>query len=73
MVTNIRVKEFANTGFIEDQVNKWLEENEKDIITLIDIKYHTQLTDSNAESSALIIYKAISPEYKKLRETLENG
>ncbi len=73
MVTNIRVKEFANTGFIEDQVNKWLEENEKDIITLIDIKYHTQLTDMNAESSALIIYKAISPEYKKLRETLENG
>lgn len=73
MVTNIRVKEFANTGFIEDQVNKWLEENEKDIITLIDIKYHTQLTDNNAESSALIIYKAISPEYKKLRETLENG
>jgi hypothetical protein len=73
MVSNIRVKEFVNSGLIEEDINNWLEKNEKDIITLMDIKYHTQLTDSNAESSALIIYKAISPDYKKLRDTIDNG
>ena len=49
MVSNIRVKEFVNSGLIEEDINNWLEKNEKDIITLMDIKYHTQLTDSNAE------------------------
>jgi hypothetical protein len=51
-MVNIRVKEIATS-----LTNKWLEKNTDIILEIIDIKYHTQMTDNNSESSVLIIYK----------------
>jgi hypothetical protein len=51
-MVNIRVKETATS-----LTNKWLEANADTILEIIDIKYHTQMTDNNSESSVLIIYK----------------
>jgi hypothetical protein len=58
-MVHIRTKEiYASYNLTVDTiVNKWLAENQITSEQLIDIKYHTQLTDNNSESSVLIIYK----------------
>tara|TARA_B110001454_G_scaffold100441_1_gene94841 strand:- start:1243 stop:1440 length:198 start_codon:yes stop_codon:yes gene_type:complete len=61
---NIKTKEI-NASWSEEgmkisvdvQVNKWLDANAERILEIVDIKYHTQMTDNNSESSVLVIYK----------------
>ena len=53
----IQVKEFYNVDYsIEDEMNKWLEENDKNIIVK-DIKYQTNISENSMYTSALVIYK----------------
>lgn len=56
----IRVKECWDDGsgglFLEEQINNFFDENKKNDISIIDIKYSSSITDNNHLSSALIIY-----------------
>ena len=52
----IQVKEFDYN--IEDEMNKWLTKNEKNIIVK-DIKYQTAINENSIYTSALIIYEKI--------------
>ena len=52
----IQVKEFDYN--IEDEMNKWLKENDKNIIVK-DIKYQTAINENSMYTSALIIYEKI--------------
>ena len=52
----IQVKEFDYN--IEDEMNKWLKENDKNIIVK-DIKYQTAINENSIYTSALIIYEKI--------------
>ena len=52
----IQVKEFDCS--IEDEMNKWLKENDKNIIVK-DIKYQTAINENSIYTSALIIYEKI--------------
>ena len=52
----IQVKEFDCS--IEDEMNKWLKENDKNIIVK-DIKYQTGISENSMYTSALIIYEKI--------------
>jgi len=53
---------FTNTPEPLDKlINDWLNKNSNSIAEIIDIKYHTQLTDNNTSSSALVIYKTKTP------------
>jgi len=63
-MVNIKTKEISvqlgynlKSQLLDDLINKWLEANTDIILDIIDIKYHTQMTDNNSESSALVIYK----------------
>ena len=61
-MVNIKTKEFIKRGgslssSIDIQTNEWLKANEDIILDIVDIKYHTQMTDNNSESSVLVIYK----------------
>ena len=52
----IQVKEFDYN--IEDEMNKWLKENDKNIIVK-DIKYQTNINENSIYKTALIIYEKI--------------
>lgn len=52
----IQVKEFDYN--IEDEMNKWLKENDKNIIVK-DIKYQTAINENSIYKTALIIYEKI--------------
>ena len=55
----IQVKEFYNVDYsIEDEMNKWLEENDKNIIVK-DIKHQVDINRNSMYTSALIIYEKI--------------
>ena len=56
----IQVKEFYNVdNDIDDDINKWLEENDKNI-KVIDIKYQVTISRNNTiYVSSLIIYEKI--------------
>ncbi len=61
---NIKTKEISAVwteegikNSVDVLVNKWLDANAERILEIVDIKYHTQMTDNNSESSVLIIYK----------------
>ncbi len=61
---NIKTKEISAVlteegikNSVDVLVNKWLDVNAERILEIVDIKYHTQMTDNNSESSVLIIYK----------------
>lgn len=55
----IQVKEFYNVDYsIEDEMNKWLEENDKNIIVK-DIKHQIDINRNSMYTSALIIYEKI--------------
>lgn len=55
----IQVKEFYNVDYsIEDEMNKWLEENDKNIIVK-DIKHQVDIYRNSMYTSALIIYEKI--------------
>jgi len=61
-MVNIKIKEFIKRGgslssSIDTQTNEWLKDNKDIIADIVDIKYHTQMTDDRSESSVLIIYK----------------
>ena len=58
----IKTKEFIKRGgsissSIDTQTNEWLKDNKDIIVDIVDIKYHTQMTEDRSESSVLIIYK----------------
>ena len=52
----IQVKEFDYN--IENEMNKWLKENDKNIIVK-DIKYQTNISENSMYTSALVIYEKI--------------
>ena len=55
----IKVKEFYNVDYsVEDKMNKWLKENDKNIIVK-DIKYQTNINENSIYKTALIIYEKI--------------
>ena len=55
----IQVKEFYNVDYsVEDKMNKWLKENDKNIIVK-DIKYQTNINENSIYKTALIIYEKI--------------
>lgn len=61
---NIKTKEISAVwteegikNSVDVLVNKWLDANAERILEIVDIKYHTQMTDNNSESSVLVIYK----------------
>ena len=55
----IQVKEFYNVDYsVEDKMNKWLKENDKNIIVK-DIKYQIGINENSIYKSALIIYEKI--------------
>ena len=55
----IQVKEFYNVDYsVEDKMNKWLKENDKNIIVK-DIKYQTNISENSIYKTALIIYEKI--------------
>ena len=61
---NIKTKEISAVlteegikNSVDVLVNKWLDVNAERILEIVDIKYHTQMTDNNSESSVLVIYK----------------
>ena len=55
----VQVKEFYNVDYsIEDEMNKWLEENDKNIIVK-DIKHQIDINRNSMYTSALIIYEKI--------------
>ena len=56
----MQVKEFYNVdNDIDDDINKWLEENDKNI-KIIDIKYQVAISRNNTiYVSSLIIYEKI--------------
>ena len=56
MNSKIQVKEFDYK--IENEMNKWLKENDKNIIVK-DIKYQTAINENSIYTSALIIYEKI--------------
>ena len=51
------VLEIDKTKKVDELTNDWIKANADTILDIIDIKYHTQMTDDNSESSVLIIYK----------------
>ena len=57
---SIRVKEFnGNSGHLEEEINKWLEENCFEV-EIIDIKMSTcQYREGQTKTTALVIYKPI--------------
>ena len=62
-MTNIKTKEINwvlgidKTKKVDELTNDWIKANDDTILDIIDIKYHTQMTDDNSESSVLILYK----------------
>ena len=52
----IQVKEFDYN--IEDEMNKWLKENDKNIIVK-DIKYQIGINENSMYTNALVIYEKI--------------
>jgi len=62
-MVNIKTKEINwilgidKTKKVDELTNDWIEANADTILDIIDIKYHTQMTDENSESSVLVIYK----------------
>tara|TARA_R110002051_G_scaffold5509_2_gene28316 strand:- start:208 stop:399 length:192 start_codon:yes stop_codon:yes gene_type:complete len=61
-MVNIKTKEFIKRGgslssSIDIQTNEWLKANKDIILDIVDIKYHTQMTEDRSESSVLIIYE----------------
>ena len=63
-MVNIKTKEinwvlgnWQKTKKVDELTNDWIKANADTILDIIDIKYHTQMTDENSESSVLIIYK----------------
>ena len=55
----IQVKEFYNVDYsVEDKMNKWLKENDKNIIVK-DIKYQIGINENSIYKTALIIYEKI--------------
>lgn len=58
-MVNIRTKEISATSeeTVDVLVNEWLEANVNGILEIVDIKYHTQLTDNASDSSVLVIYR----------------
>ena len=57
-MTTVRTKEItvgAEKG-IDKLTNDWLIQNQDNIQDIVDIKYHTQMTDEIQETSVLIIY-----------------
>ena len=45
---------FTNEGWIDRQINEWLEKNEN--IKIIDIRYSLSVTDESVGSGCLILY-----------------
>ncbi|MDB4342148.1 hypothetical protein N9998_00220 [Nitrosopumilus sp.] len=62
-MVNIKTKEINwvlgidKTKKVDELTNDWIKANADTILDIIDIKYHTQMTDENSESSVLVIYK----------------
>ena len=55
----IQVKEFYNVDYsVEDKMNKWLKENDKNIIVKY-IKYQIGINENTIYKTALIIYEKI--------------
>lgn len=56
---SVRVKEFnGNSGHLDDDINKWLEENCFKVDEIIDIKMSTcQYREGQTKTTVLIIYK----------------
>ena len=55
----LQVKEFYNVDYsVEDKMNKWLKENDKNIIVK-DIKHQVDINENSIYTSALIIYEKI--------------
>jgi len=62
-MVNIKTKEinwvagYDKKKKVDELTNEWIKANADTILEIIDIKYHTQMTDENSESSVLVIYK----------------